>query len=424
MPLHHPAQMQRSALCLALLVASTAMADDLSFTDAQQRAARYAPQLQQRQAALAGANAAEQAADALPDPKIFAGIDNLPVSGEERFSLTDDSMTMYKLGLMQDIPNSSKRKANVEAAQARIKQETATLKLASATIASATADAWLERYYLQQQFAVLDELDKDNRLLANVVQAQLAAGKISATEALLPKQEALALATRRDELTRDIQRANAALERWIGVFGEYTPKKEAPVFHIEPDLLRQHVEHHPELGLFQPLSDLRKAELHQAEAAKESDWGVELAWQQRGPGYSSMVSVQVSATLPVFSKSRQNPLILEKRQALIGLDAEREDMLRDHVAALEGELADYTALTQQRDRLQHEALPLAQQKEAILQAGYQNVRAELGQLLTARREIRELRLQILTLTASQQRLAARLHYLYPTTTPIAEVTTP
>ena len=54
-------------------------ADPLTFAEALQRAHQYAPQLQQRQAELAGASSARIAADALPDPKLFVGIDNLPV---------------------------------------------------------------------------------------------------------------------------------------------------------------------------------------------------------------------------------------------------------------------------------------------------------------------------------------------------------
>ena len=100
------------------------------------------------------------------------------------------------------------------------------------------------------------------------------------------------------------------------------------------------------------------------------------------------------------------------------LDAEREDMLREHVAALETDLANYAALTRQRDRLQLEAVPLTQRKADLLLAAYQAGRAELGLVLAARRESQALRLQVIELTAQQQRLAARLHYLY---TPDSEI---
>lgn len=408
-----PRSLPRACLLswLALTSGSVA-AEELSFADALQQARLHAPQLLQRQAALSGATAVQRAADALPDPKAFVGIDNLPVEGADRFNLTRDFMTMQKIGVMQDIPNRAKRTARAEAAQARIGEAAADLRLTESAVTRDTADAWLNRYFLGQQRALFSDLERENRLWAGVVQAQLTAGKGLMADALLPQQEAITLANRRDDLERDIRKADADLERWLGRFGEFTPVGEPPAFTLDPDTLRQHVEHHPDLNRFTPLAALAQAELHEAQAAKQPDWGVELAYQQRGPGYSNMVSVQVSADLPLFTRSRQDPLITARQQTLAALDAEREGMLREHVATLEADLADYAALTRQRDRLQQEAVPLAQRKADLLMAAYQAGRVELGLVLAARRESQELRLQIIELTAQQQRLAARLHYLF------------
>ncbi|RZU48141.1 outer membrane protein TolC [Fluviicoccus keumensis] len=387
-------------------------AEELSFADALQQARLHAPQIVQQQANLFGATAAQRAADALPDPKAFVGVDNLPINGADRFNLTRDFMTMQKIGVMQDIPNRAKRMARAEAAQARIDEAAADLRLTESVVTRETAVAWLNRYFLGRQLSLFVDLEQENRLWAGVVQSQLTAGKGLMADALLPQQEVISLANRRDDLERDIRKADAVLERWLGRFGKFAPVGEPPAFTLNPDTLRQHVEHHPDLNRFTPLANLAQAELHEAQAAKKPDWGVELAYQQRGPGYSNMVSVQVSADLPLFTHSRQDPLIAAKQQALAEVDAEREAMLREHVAALEADLADYKALTRQRDRLQQEAAPLAQRKADLLLAAYQAGRAELGLVLTARRESQALRFQIIELTAQQQQLAARLHYLY------------
>src|SRR5215204_4706281 len=53
-------------------------------------------------AARAGASSASElarAAGQLPDPMLRAGIDNLPVTGADRFSTTRDSMTMKRIGI-------------------------------------------------------------------------------------------------------------------------------------------------------------------------------------------------------------------------------------------------------------------------------------------------------------------------------------
>src|SRR5215467_13539463 len=98
--------MFRSILWFSLLgVAKLAAAESLSFDTALQIATRSSPDIAQQAASVEAARSASTAAGRLPDPKLAVGIENLPVTGAEQWSLTRDFMTMRKVGLMQDIPN-------------------------------------------------------------------------------------------------------------------------------------------------------------------------------------------------------------------------------------------------------------------------------------------------------------------------------
>lgn len=401
----------RLAVLLLGLIAGQASAEALSFVAALQAAEAQAPQLQAQQAMLESASQAVVAADALPDPKVVVGIENLPLEGPDKFRLDRDFMTMQKLGVMQGFPNGGKRRARAEGAAAQVAQETAQLQLDRITVRIETATAWLNRYYLGQQQVVLDQLDRDNTLLAQVVRAQLAAGKGLAADALLPKQEALALAGRRDELQRDIAMADAALARWLGR-GGISLAGEPPTFPVQPEALRQLLQHHPELQLLQPMADKARAELHEAEAARRPDWDVELAYQRRDDAFGDMVSFQVAADLPLFTRTRQNPQIRAKQRALAAIDAEREAMRREHGATLEADIAALQALDRQLTRLEREGRPLVQQKVELQLASYRASRGDLAAVLTARRERRDLELQRLALKTQQHVLAARLHFLF------------
>lgn len=389
-----------------------AWAAGLSFEDAQRLAEQQAPELQARQAALDSATEAAVAADALPDPKAFAGIDNLPVEGPNRFSTSADFMTMQKIGVMQEFPNHGKREARAEAAQAGMAQQRAQLALARITVRSDVAAVWLTRYYLDQQLQVLAAQEKDNRLLAEAVRAQLAAGKGMAADALLPEQEAVALANRRDEIQRDIAMADATLSRWLALTPPLTLAGEPPVFVLDSEQLRQHLQHHPGLLLQKPMEDMARAELQEAEATRRPDWDVELAYQHRGPDFGDMLSFQVSADLPLFTGRRQDPRIRAQQKRLSSVEAESEVMRREHAATLEADIASATALSQQLTRLEQVALPLAQKKVELQMAAYRSGRGDLSAVLAARRERRDLDQQHLLLKNQQQALAARLHYLY------------
>ncbi|MGB4344743.1 MAG: hypothetical protein WBJ03_14155 [Moraxellaceae bacterium] len=89
------------SLLMALAV-NPAAAEGLSFDAALRAADVQAPQLQARQATLSGAQETASAAGALPDPKAFVGLDNLPIDGPDQFSTRRDFMTMQKIGLMQE----------------------------------------------------------------------------------------------------------------------------------------------------------------------------------------------------------------------------------------------------------------------------------------------------------------------------------
>lgn len=392
--------------------ADAAESEGLSFEAALRAADLQAPQLQARRASLAGTREALSAAGALPDPKAYWGLDNVPIEGPDRFSVRRDFMTMQTIGLMQEFPNTGKRKAMVGRAKAQIHQAAAQLELDRATVLSETASAWLVRYHLERQRALLDALEKDNHLLATIVRARLAGGQGTATDALMPQQEAIALANRRDELERDIIMADARLQRWVGVSDRLALAGEPPYFVITADSLRPHVEHHPEIRLFLPVIESTRAGLQEAEAARHPDWGVKLAYQDRGGTFNDMVSLMITVDLPLFTSTRQDPLIRARQHELNSLTAEREAMLREHRAALEAELASHQSLSRQRDRLQRDALPLAQEKVALQLAAFTRGRSEMMQVLTARRELLDLQLQTISLESQQQVVAARLHFLF------------
>jgi outer membrane protein TolC len=401
----------RLGACLLFALSGLAHAGGLSFDQALQLATSRAPQLMAQQATLDGTKEASIAADALPDPKLFGGVDNLPVDTADRFSLNRDFMTMQKIGVMQDLPNGDKRRALADEAVARVAEAKTQLGLTVIAVRTQAAQAWLNRYYLGQQLAILDKLDQENQLLDAAVRAQVAAGKGMTADVLLPKQEAVDLANRHDNLRRDIAKADAMLRRWVGDSDTDGTAGDPPAFAIDAATLRQHIGHHPDLERFQPMQDMATAELHEAEAARKSDWSVELAYAHR-PDFSNMVSLQVSATLPLFTGTRQDPQIRAKRKEVDRIEADREDMLREHRADLESDLADYTALSQQLDRAQNTAIPIAEQKIALQMAAYRSGRGDLAAVLAARREAWNTRLDAIALASQRDQLAAKLHFLF------------
>jgi cobalt-zinc-cadmium efflux system outer membrane protein len=405
--------MFRSICLLGLLVfARAACADPLTFETALELAGQRAPDIVAEAANVQAARAAWSASGTLPDPKLLLGVENLPATGANAGSFTRDFMTMRRVGVMQDVPNAAKRRAEIAAAAASVTQAETQQRVTVLTVRQETALAWLDRYYLERRLELLDAVDRDNRLLIRSVQARFAAGRGDARDVIAPKQEAADLADRRDELESRVAIAKGALRRWVGDAADAPLAGDAPSLALDPAHLRDHVHEHPELAVVAAMIDVAQAELHEAESSKRPDWGVELSYGRRGGEFSDMVSVQFTVGLPVFSKSRQDPRIAEKHAQLMRIEAQRDSMLHEHIADLATQLAEYGALRHQLERVEAIRLPLAEEKVALQLAAYRNGTGDLPALFAARRELLDERVRRIDLTEAQALVSAKLHFIY------------
>jgi len=405
--------MLRFIVCSCLLgAASLVRADPLSFDTALQIAARSSPDIAEQVARVEAARSASIAAGRLPDPKLAVGVENLPITGREQWSLTQDFMTMRKVGVMQDIPNRAKREARTAVAAAAIGQAEAERRVSILTARRDTAMAWLERYYLERRQALFDELEHENELFSQAVQAQFAAGRGLAADIVGPKQEAAEIADRRDELAGEIARSTATLKRWVGDAADEPLQGEPPPMRVEIGELRGHVHEHPDLAVFVPMTQRAQAEVYEARAAKRPDWGVELSYGRRGSAFSDMVTLEFTVGLPIFSRTRQDPEIAAKRHELSSVESQRDAMLREHTQELEGDLTEYDVLTRQLDRVRDVHLPLAKEKVDAQMTSYRAARIDLGAVLSARRELINVRLKKIELEGKRAALAAKLYYFY------------
>lgn len=402
---------------LVFAVAATAFSSSiqsapLSFAEAMRLAEQNAPTLAAQNARLDAARHAVMPAGELPDPKLVLGLDNLPITGPDRFSLTRESMTMQRIGMMQEIPNRGKRNARTAVAQSNIARIDAERRVERLKVLRETALAWISLYTVEQKLALFDALYRENRLLAEAVRSRLASGSGLALDTVLPRQEAAALEERHDQLERERDDAQAALIRWIGPAGAEPLTGVAPVWPITPATFLHRLHQHPELAIFAPERRQAEAQVRETEAAKQPDWAVELAYQRRGPDYSDMASVQLSFDLPVFAGRRQDPLIAAKRAELVRIEAEREAALREHTQVLTTDLAEYRQLDRAALRQRERLMPLAQEKVELALAAYRNNQTELAAVIAARSEWIDARLKAIDLEGQRALTAARLHYAY------------
>jgi cobalt-zinc-cadmium efflux system outer membrane protein len=382
----------------------------LSFDEALRVARDQAPVLQAQQHALAGAQALQSAAATLPDPRLIVGLDNLPVTGPDRFSTTADFMTMQRIGVMQDVPNAAKREARAAGAQARIERERALLAVTELTIRRDAALAWLAVYFAEARAAQLDALKRENQLLVDTLDARIASGKAMPAERTMARLEALALADRYDDSARDIARARGALRRWVGPRADDALDGEPPALQVVAEQVRADIHRHTEIAPYAAMQAMAQAEAREADAEQRGDWGWEVVYSRR-PQYGDMMSFQLVFDLPWDREHRQQPQLIAKQMDAARIEAERADTMRRHGEEIDAQLAELKALDAQLARLQRQAVPLNAERVVLALAGYEAGRGDLGAVLVARREAVETRLRLIDLDAQRTALRVRLNSL-------------
>ncbi|WP_119025259.1 TolC family protein [Acinetobacter soli] len=406
-----------SVICFSLVYGQV-YAQPMTLDIALKLAEQYAPTLRANSARIEGAKDMVSASGILPNPKLFVGLENYPVSGDAAWSVTQDGMTMQKIGVMQDFPNRAKRQADVEFAKAELGSANAQTEILRIELRQKVATAWLKRFYLERKLVLFDELFSENQLLSQITQTQVTSGRTMIADVLGPRQEATVLLDQKDDLLRDLNKAKLELHRLVSVEPTGNPSQietlpdQAPSIHLDTSKLYHHLHQHPELKAFQAEKQTAEAKLKQAQALQKPDWGIELAYQHRAPEFGDMIGVQLTTELPVFSKKRSGPLIQAALDEQNRITADQEAQYREHLTKLDDGLSDLDALGQQIKRTIQTSIPLAKQKVGLQLASYQAGKSNLSNVITARQALLEQQLRLIDLQQQQAITTAQLYFAF------------
>jgi outer membrane protein TolC len=128
-----------------------------------------------------------------------------------------------------------------------------------------------------------------------------------------------------------------------------------------------------------------------------------------------MVSVGVSVPLQWDRRNRQDRELAAKLAAVEQARDERDEMLRQHLGETRVLINAWRNDLERRQRYERELIPLAMQRGSAALAAYRGGKAAIGDVLAARRDEIDLRLQALQLESAAAQRWAYLNFLYPST---------
>lgn len=355
------------------------------------------------------------AAGRLPDPVLKIGLDNVPIDGPDQFSTTRDFMTQRRIGVMQDLTRSDKRRLRAARFEREAEKSSAEKAAATADIERDTALAWLDRSYAESMAAVVAEQAGQAKREIEAAQAAYRAGRGTQADVFNARSALVAIEDRASEIRRRLANAAIRLARRVGDAAQ-RPLANTPAITtiaLDPQALAPLLAHHPDIEVLNSRAAIGVTEANLARADRKADWSVEVAFQQRGAAYSNMVSVGVSVPLQWNRKNRQDRELSAKLAQVEQAKAERDDALQERVAGVRAMINDWHISRERHARYERELVPLALSRSAAQMAAYRGGKAALSDVLAARSAELSVRLEALQLEADAAQLWAKLNFLFP-----------
>ena len=403
---------------LLLCIGNAAAQAELSLALALALAEQRSLQLPAEDAAVQAAREFAVAAGQQRDPSLIVGVNNLPVTGPDAFSLTSDFMTMASVGVMQQFTPQHKRDARSARFERQADVARASRAMALAALRRDTALAWIERHYAERQAALWRDQLREAALQADAAMASYRGGSGAQADVFAARsaQSQTQLRLQQAELQRDT--ATTRLARWIGADAAARPLAPPPAFHLRrwhADNLDDGAMAHPQIAVLEQREAVARAELAVANSEKDSDWSVELMYSQRGSKYSNMVSVNLSIPLQLERAQRQDREVSARAALAEQLRAMREDTVVAVRAELRSWLQQWHNLQERLKLIDESLLPLAAERSTAALAAYRGGSAPLDAVLQARRAAIDVALEQLGLDQQRAELWARLEMLLPPT---------
>lgn len=403
------------ALALALAALGAQAESVLNFDQALRLAQERSRQLRAQDAAATAAREMAVAAGQLPDPMLKAGINNLPINGQDQFSLSRDFMTMRSLGVAQEFTREGKRQARAARFDREAEAAQAGGALALANLQRDTAIAWLDRYYQERSREVLVSQRNEARLQVVAAEAAYRGGKGSSADVFAARSAVAQIEDRLAQADRQIATAQVQLARWVGEAAS-RPLGASPAIEavrLKAAGLETQLAHHPQIEVMVKQEAMAEADVQLARANKKADWSAELMVSQRGPAYSNMISVNVSIPLQWDQKNRQDRELAAKLATAEQMRAQREEASREHVAEAQAMLQEWQSNRERLTRYDGSLIPLAADHTRAAIAAYRGGAAILSAVLNARRTEIDVRMERVRLEMETARLWAQLNYLIP-----------
>jgi outer membrane protein TolC len=395
----------RAAVLAAAFLPILASSQPLTLQQALELASRRSEATVAARAGATSATEIARGAGRLPDPMLRMGIENLPVTGPDRFNPSTDFMTMKRVGISQEWLSRDKRAAREAAALASVERESIQARGVEATTRLQTAFAFLDVWFAQSARDIAERAERNLREELEVARARMSAGPGTATETLALSTAHGLAEDAADEARQQHAAALTELKRWVG---DETAELSSPP-GLELPTEAQYLASHPTLVALGLDIEVSRRAAEAAASERTSNWTWEVAYSQR-TGFSDMMSFGVSIPLQVAPAQRQDRDIAARLALVDKARSELEEATREAAAEFRRLSGDTTRLQQRIDRFRTGVLSPARQRAVVSLTAYRSNQMPIAGFFEARNAEVDAHRKLLSLERELARTQARLAF--------------
>lgn len=387
--------LSKKSWLLSLLISISGMAEaaPLTLEQAEGRALSNNPALHAADSHVTAMAAIPPQAGSLPDPTLSLNALNLPV---DSFSFTQENMTQMQLGISQNLPFPGKLALKEQVAERVAEAAASNRDELRLLLVRNVRIQWWNLAYLNKALQIVESNQALLRNLVRVSEAKYKTGSGLQQDVLLAQLELSHLIDRELLLKRQREVQVAELNALLGrdsASAVELPDTLPELITDEPDVtaLKQWAKNHrPLLGGLQRNIDAADSMVALAEKEYYPDFKLGAAYGLRqginpvsGRSRSDLGSITLSMTLPVYTGSKQDRAVEQRKAEKAKARFSWEDGLNQVYAEIDAAASDLRITRQQLSLFRQGIIPQARQTTASMLAGYQVNKVDFLNLVRA-----------------------------------------
>ncbi len=400
---------------LALSTSSLSVTAALTLAEAEQIALGEDPAVAASQARSQALREDAVAAGQLPDPKLKAGLFNLPL---DTFDIDQEPTTQLRLGLQQAFPRGATLQHRQRQTEWKATAEQARAEDETRKLVREVRNSFLELHYQLQAERIVTNTRALFAQLVDITEAHYATGRVSQQDVLRAGLELSRLDDRATRIRNEQEKNRAALAKWIGMSASQTLEPHFPALPDLPSMeeLVAALEQHPVIQAESARIESHNQAVQIAREQYKPGWGVGLEYRKRfgenpnGSDRTDMMAAMVNVDLPLFPKNRQDRRLAASLKQAEAAQLTRSDRLRKLHAILESDYASWQRLGERASLYETQLLREARANVQASLNSYQSGVTEFTTLMRARITDLDVRLDDLRVRVDRAKAQARLLY--------------